>query len=197
MTEKLKPLLKNKNGLIVVVLLGILLLVATIPVDGGDKSSKSGQRDNQSDTVMENTGEDLLFSTVQDYCTYMEEKLEKSLAKVDGAGAVDVIISMKSTEEKVVEKDMPVSRSGTVETDSQGGSRQISSFDSGESTVYSSESGTSVPYVVKTLLPKVEGVIVIAQGAGNGSVSKNISDAIEVLFGIDAHKIKVVKMKTQ
>ncbi|MBQ7954411.1 MAG: stage III sporulation protein AG [Lachnospiraceae bacterium] len=197
MTEKLKPLLKNKNGLIVVVLLGILLLVATIPVDGGDKSSKSGQRDNQSDTIMENTGEDLLFSTVQDYCTYMEEKLEKSLAKVDGAGAVDVIISMKSTEEKVVEKDMPVSRSGTVETDSQGGSRQISSFDSGESTVYSSESGTSVPYVVKTLLPKVEGVIVIAQGAGNGSVSKNISDAIEVLFGIDAHKIKVVKMKTQ
>ena len=51
--------------------------------------------------------------------------------------------------------------------------------------------------MVKTLQPKVEGVLVIAEGAGNSVVKKNISEAVEVLFGIDAHRIKVAKKKVE
>ena len=51
--------------------------------------------------------------------------------------------------------------------------------------------------MVKTTSPQVEGVLVVCEGAGVGTVSKNITDAIEVLFGIEPHKIKVVKMKTR
>ena len=41
---------------------------------------------------------------------------------------------------------------------------------------------------------EVEGVVVCAKGAGNGKVAKNISEVIQALFGIEAHKIKIAKM---
>jgi len=40
----------------------------------------------------------------------------------------------------------------------------------------------------------IEGVIVVAEGGGNGTVSANITSAIEALLGIPTHKIKVLKM---
>lgn len=41
---------------------------------------------------------------------------------------------------------------------------------------------------------EIEGVAVSAKGAGNGKVAKNISEVIQALFGLDAHKIKIAKM---
>lgn len=193
MKDKWKSFLGNKNNLLIIVLVGVLFLVINIPI--GD-DSKSKQLDNTSDNITvskgESTGDEL-----QEYCTYLEEKLEQTLTKLDGAGEVAVLISMKSSEERIVEKDQAVSRSGTAEEDSQGGKRDVSSFDSEENTVYSSEGSNSEPYVIKVLQPEVEGIMVLAEGAGSGTVSKNISDALQALFGIEAHKIKVVKMETQ
>ena len=43
---------------------------------------------------------------------------------------------------------------------------------------------------------EVLGVVVVAQGAGTASVDKKILEAVEALFGIEAHKISIVKMKS-
>ena len=40
-------------------------------------------------------------------------------------------------------------------------------------------------------------MLVLAEGAGNGTVKKNITEAVEVLFGIEAHRIKVAKKKVE
>lgn len=194
MKEKYKALLKNKNNLVVVVLIGVLFLVITLPIE--DAGTKVKQTDNQYDVSGEQQVTDG-EGDLQEYCSYLENKLEKSLAKLEGAGAVEVLVSLKSSKERIVEKDQSITRSGSNERDSQGGNRDISDFDSKESTIYVSEGSASEPYVVKVLQPEVEGIMVIAQGAGKGAVSKNISDALQALFGIEAHKIKVVKMETQ
>lgn len=44
---------------------------------------------------------------------------------------------------------------------------------------------------------KVSGVVVVAQGAGDAVVETRISDAVKALFSVDAHKISIVKMKSQ
>ena len=41
---------------------------------------------------------------------------------------------------------------------------------------------------------EIEGVVVCARGAANGKVTKNISEVIQALFGLEAHKIKIAKM---
>ena len=44
---------------------------------------------------------------------------------------------------------------------------------------------------------KVCGVVVVAEGAGNIMVHTRILEAVEALFSIDAHKISIVKMRSQ
>ena len=41
---------------------------------------------------------------------------------------------------------------------------------------------------------KVEGVVVVAEGAGSATVDKNILDVVMALFNVEVHKIKIVKM---
>lgn len=41
---------------------------------------------------------------------------------------------------------------------------------------------------------EIEGVVVCAKGAANGKVAKNITEVIQALFGLEAHKIKIAKM---
>ena len=76
--------------------------------------------------------------------------------------------------------------------------RLISTYESNfeYETIYQTDSeGNKIPYVVKKIEPEIQGITVVAQGGGNAVVQKNISDVLEALFHIEAHKIKVVKMK--
>ncbi|MGI6071019.1 MAG: hypothetical protein ACOYBE_11455 [Blautia sp.] len=43
--------------------------------------------------------------------------------------------------------------------------------------------------------PSVTGVLIAASGADNLSVVENIQEAVQALFQVEAHKIKVMKMK--
>ena len=83
-----------------------------------------------------------------------------------------------------------------TEEDSQGGTRQSSKASKKENTVYASDSttqGSGSPYVSKELSPEIEGVVVIADGGGNAVVKENISSAVQALFDIEPHKIRIMK----
>ena len=207
--ESIVKFLKNKNNLLIIVLLGVLLMVIAIPVDtaGTGGKSASGSNNNRSYQTKntgindgETTGGGTGGSTgtgyvweQEQYIKEMEAKAESLLSGVNGAGQVKVMITLRASSEQVVEKDMPVTRSQTSEQDSQGGSRMVSEFTTEDATVYRKGNGYEEPYVVKTLSPSVEGVVVVAEGAGNGEVSKNLSEAVQILFGVEAHRVKVLK----
>ncbi len=199
----------RKDQLLIIILSGVLLMIIAWPVKTDDKKVSEGSTFSTFISEQNNTANGDVTDITQskgilndltpdeNYVVAMEEKVEKILSSIDQVGRTEVVITLKSSSEKIVEKDTPVTRSNTDEQDSQGGRRMVSSVDSGETTIYETESGKSSPYVVKTTSPQVEGVLVVCEGAGVGTVSKNITDAIEVLFGIEPHKIKVVKMKTR
>lgn len=192
MIDKCREFLKNKNNLIVVVLVGILLMVIALPVkkreDGGENRTNV---ENTEETEINNMR---YLTDEEDYVERMERRLEAALSRLDGAGEVKVMITLRASSEVVVEKDTTDSLSETREEDGEGGSRLVRVQDTEEATVYISESGQSSPYVVKTLTPQVEGVIVLAEGAGEGNVSMEILDAVRVIFGIEAHRVKVMKL---
>ena len=194
MTRNLKEFVKNKNNLIIIVLAGVLLMIIAWPV------KKETKINNTSNTNKMTESEDLLDNVnteqvEEEYVDRMEKKVEEILCNMEGAGQVKVVITIRSSSEKVVEKDLPVNRSNTTEEDAEGGKRTVNNVDAQENTVYSQTGNDSQPYVIKTVSPQVEGVLVLAEGAGSGEVSKNISDAIQVLFGIEAHRIKVIKLE--
>ena len=219
--DSIVKFLNNKNNLLIIVLLGVLFMVIAIPVDtaGTGGKSTSGYNNNSSYQT-ENTGTGYQAGGTagytagygetngsgtggstgtgyvweqEQYIKEMEAKAESLLSGVSGAGQVKVMITLRASSEQVVEKDMPVTRSQTSEQDSQGGSRMVSEFATEDATVYRKGNGYEEPYVVKTLSPSVEGVVVVAEGAGNGEVSKNLSEAVQILFGVEAHRVKVLK----
>ena len=197
----------GKDQFVICILVGILLIVIAVPSTEktSRKAAEYGLLDNKSDIIEENNGsEDDIgleiekINSTEEYERYMENKLEQAISVMEGAGKVKVIVTVSASKELVVEKDMPVTRSNTVENDSEGGSRNVNELNSMEETVYDRKSdGTSSPYVVKTLQPLVEGVVVIAQGGDRPEVKKNITEAIVALFDIEPHKIKKVKMKSE
>lgn len=182
----------TKENMIVLALTGVLLMVAALPTDGG-KRKEEADASVPADGVSGKEQE----QGMQSPSAGLERRLEKFLSCMDGAGRVKVMITFSSSEEQVVEKDAPSgSVSQTSENDGAGGSRSVMTRQTQESTVYvTGRDGTQSPYVSKTLSAQVEGVTVLAEGGGSRAVQKNITDVIEALFGIEAHKIKVAKLK--
>jgi stage III sporulation protein AG len=192
----------RKDQCLIIILTGVLLCVIALPVKKTETKSNisdmvSDTMEVKEDTSAENKdGESFSDGQTSDYVSYWEEKLEDALSYVEGAGEVRVLITLKESEEKIVEKDGPEQTSDTTEMDAAGGSRTTKESSLEKTTIYTTdESGSSIPYVVKTVSPTVEGVVVIAQGGDKLAVRQNIIEAIQVLFDVDMNKITVVKMK--
>lgn len=201
--ERIKKLFSREN-LLVLVLAGILLFIIALPSgETGRKAEDTaeGKEANLKLSGTEREGENT-FNTAEEeaglsYVADMERRLTEVLEEMAEVGKVRVMITLKSSGELVVEKEMPVSRSMTTETDAQGGCRTVNTSQVGESVVYSTEGGSSTPYVVKTYVPEIEGVLVVAEGAGSGTVNRTVTEIVQALFSVEAHKIKVVKMETK
>ena len=186
--------LKNlrKDQLLILLLVGILLLVIAVPVPkGNDQTIKSGESASAATAGQSQAGS----SDVDlDYIDYLENHLAENLAQINGAGEVSVMITLKSSTEKVIEKDNNQQTETVTESDSQGGTRTTSNLSQEESTIYEDRSdNTKSPYVSKTIAPQVEGVVVIASGGDNALVKENITEAVRALFDIDTHKIRIMK----
>lgn len=201
--ERIKKLFSREN-LLVLVLAGILLFIIALPSgETGRKAEDTaeGKEENLKLSGTEREGENTLKAAEEEaglsYVADMERRLTEVLEEMAEVGKVRVMITLKSSGELVVEKEMPVSRSMTTETDAQGGSRTVNTSQVGESVVYSTEGGSSTPYVVKTYVPEIEGVLVVAEGAGSGTVNRTVTEIVQALFSVEAHKIKVVKMETK
>ena len=202
----------KKDNMIILILMGVLLLVIAWPMEGYEEKDVgvSGLWDRNSSTIRETRDKQTSDSLTQEsYISqkYLEEeyvvdtlekRLEEILYAMQGVGQVRVMITLASRGEKIVEKDIPLERSNIVEEDSGGGSRNTNEMNSQEETVYSTNSqGDKTPYVIKETGVEVAGVSVVAEGGDNEVVQKNIGEVIQALFGIEEHKIKVVKMKYQ
>lgn len=127
------------------------------------------------------------------YEEILEQRVREILQHVDGVGTVDVMIVLKSSGEKVVQTDDSSSVSATEETDSAGGTRKVGSEEKTRTTVFQSGDGQNVPIIAKELKPELSGMIISASGGDNPTVRAEISAAMEALFDLPAHKIKVLK----
>lgn len=207
MRSELRGLAKRwfrRDNLIVMVLTGVLLFIIALPAKedrterkdlGSSENNLGNGTSARGAEAMEASGGSVESAAGADYASVQEEKLAALLSSIEGVGEVEVMLTFVSTEELVVEKDAPTARSSTVEKDSEGGTRTVTQYEQGDGTVFRSGSGSSEPYVIKTLYPRVEGVLVVAEGAGDGAINRSITAIAQALFGVEAHKVAVMPME--
>jgi stage III sporulation protein AG len=134
-------------------------------------------------------------TSFRDYEQAYEAKLRDILTKIVGVGEVEVLVTIDSTEEVQVEKNTKDTQQVTNEKGTNGETRHITDVTRTSDAVTMNQSGDQVPLVVKTVKPKIRGVVVVAKGAENVTVKKLISDAVERGLDVPPHRISVVPRK--
>lgn len=109
------------------------------------------------------------------YVEYLEDKLETTLSSVQGAGKVEVIVSLQSGFEYVyaTEEVVKETTSGTLSTTSL--------------VLVSGQ-----PVIVKEIYPVVKGVVVVAPGAKDISVRMNLLEAIQTILEVSNASITIL-----
>ncbi len=105
----------------------------------------------------------------ESYIAELEHKIVSVIQKIDGVGKVEVAITHDATNE----------------------------------SVYAYESGTNnilyvkgEPVIIKTLPPKILGVVVVAEGADNPIVRMKINEAVITLLDVDENRVQVFTHKS-
>lgn len=181
--------LPKKNQLLILFLTGVLLLVIIYPIPQGGTETEDG-----GEVAEQGAGEGTDTGMTGEYEAYLERKTEETLRQVQGVGEVTVMITLKSGGQKIIEKDQSGTTQTTEEEDSSGGTRTVKDSSSEKTSIYTQgKDGSSVPYVSKELTPEIEGVVVIAEGGDDAVAIRNITEAVQALFSVEAHKIKIMK----
>lgn len=208
--ETLQSILKvSKEKLIFIFCSGLLLFILSLPGDSdslvrqtsnmeaGITAADSGpgwdMTENGNGTADSGVaaGSSKASQAANSYEAELESRIRDILAGVEGVGEVDVMVVLKSSEEKVIRVDKSTSTSTTEEKNEGGQNRTIIQQDQSESTVM--DGASSSPVIEKELKPELSGIVISADGGGSAVVKAEISEAMEALFGLPSHKIKVLK----
>lgn len=175
LAQKLKK--KNKTDFLIMILLGVLVMIIALPTGSGGKEKAATEKEKESGTKGQEEKDVLSEET---YRASLEQQLEKLIEKMQGAGDSRVMITLADEGYTYVDKNTLTDDKKKEET----------------TVVYDTGEGDS-PYVVRRERPKVEGVVVVCEGGDSPGVVTEISDAVMSLFGLEPHKVIVVKMSVQ
>ncbi|MFI3175195.1 MAG: hypothetical protein R3Y53_08395 [Bacillota bacterium] len=177
---------KNSNLIFLIFLIGIVLLLL-----GGSLKDFTGDAEEVEVEMEENAPVVQLFEESQEpYATEIERRLADILSKVDGAGSVEVMVTYKSAEEKILAVDSYVEQSGSDES-----GKEVTYKEEVTTVLIEDENRGTEPFVVSEKMPKVEGVVVVAEGGDNAIVAQGLHNAVQAIFDVEAHKITILKMK--
>ncbi|MCL2704554.1 MAG: hypothetical protein FWE91_13290 [Defluviitaleaceae bacterium] len=125
----------------------------------------------------------------------LEARLEEILSLVEGAGTVRVMIHEARGQETVFAREQTLDESKTKELDSSGGSREQSQVRTNNLMVtLNRREGGDEPLVLYENAPKIEGVIIVAEGGGDIIVRDALIRAASGLLGVAVHKVTVLQM---
>ncbi|MBQ3146067.1 MAG: hypothetical protein IJB90_05950 [Clostridia bacterium] len=183
---------KNIENLVTFLVLLIITVIAVNTIWGTDKEETKSKDTN---TTYKQLADNLDSSNNENLEEYnLEEELEDILSKIAGVGKVQVLITYSETSEVVAMYNETYTSSNTEETDTNGGVRKIESTDTNKEIIYEEKDGEKIPITQKVIMPKMEGAIITAEGAGNVNIKTNIIQAVSAATGLSAYRIQVFEM---
>lgn len=163
--NKIGDVFKKYRYAVIVLLIGLILMA--IPEIKSGTSAES------------NTSVDPGKSSVQS----LEQKLSELLSKVDGAGEVEVILTVAAGEEIIYQTNDDCADTDTT-------------FSNNRNTVTVTDSDRNQTGLVRQVKSETyQGAIVVCSGANNPAVRLAIVDAVSRVTGLGANCISVLKMK--
>lgn len=121
--------------------------------------------------------EEVVTDEVSSYVNNLEKQLSSVLSKVEGAGNVNVIITVESGMETVIAmKTTTKEENGVITTE------EVPILVNGKTVV------------LKEMYPKIIGVLLVVQGANNFAVNYKLQQATISLLNIELDQIEILTM---
>ncbi len=146
-----------KEKMVLLAAAGLFILLLILP-DSSSKNTGVQEKEEVTEGMSDSSetssySGDETFLYLQEYTDYLENRLIAVLSDVDSVGEMEVMITLKASEEQIEEKDAST----------------------------------------KTIMPEIEGVVISCTGGGSAVVVEEITEAVQALFSVESHKIKVLK----
>lgn len=171
---KIWEFIKKNKFVMVVLLVGLVLIL--VPTSGSLAKKDTG-------TAGKATPADFSLSDT-------ESHIAAALSKIQGAGKVTVVLTLKSGTEQVLAKDETESSTTSGKSDPA----QTSSQHSSSVVVVSSGSSVQNPVTLKYIYPEYLGALVVAEGADDAAVKLQLVRAVSGLTGLGTDRIVITKM---
>lgn len=169
--KKLIAQLKKYKYAALVFVIGIALLLLPI-----GKSSKKAE-------VVQNSEE----QSDEEFLRSMEARLGALLSQINGAGAVQVMLTLHTGSRTEYQYDTQIS-SDTDGTD-------IRSSEERKTVILSEGSAYDKAAVSAVRYPQFQGALIVCEGADHPAVRLDLINAVSALTGLSSSQITVVKLK--
>ena len=183
---------KGVQNLVIMLIAGVVLLLISAYFastrDGGSGNEELGIRS-------EELIEPFVGTSQVSQEAYLARQMEDILSLVAGAGQVRVMLTL-GTPAGVYAVNTQMSLSITTEEDGEGGLRNIDTETSSNNYVMVRQAdGSERPLRLQEMRPTIEGVIIVAEGAGDITVRDALVRAAHTVLGIGAHRVQVFQMQ--
>ena len=119
-----------------------------------------------------------------------QQSVADSLAQIEGAGRVEVLLSLEAGEESVYASDVSQSSQSTG-----GSSDSTSETYQSTMSILSDGSYGETPVLIKSKYPTFRGAVILCKGADSDTVRLQIVQAVSALCGISSDHISISKLK--
>ncbi len=163
----------NTRLLIIILLLGVALLA----LNGLPRRSSAKKDETRSVAAFDR----------EEYTRSLEQRLEKALSSVRGAGRVSVMITLADSGQNIYAQDEQSEKKSSGNADSTVSNSSDSAF-----VLKNDSGGGQSPVLVRNDLPKVSGVLVTAEGAADAEVKNNLVCAVKAVLDVKTHRVQVL-----
>lgn len=185
---------KSIENLVVFLILLIITIIAINTIWGDEKEENQNNNETSYKQLAENLDNKINSNNIELSEYNLEQSLEDILSKMAGVGKVQVLVTYSESSEVVAMYNEKSTSSNTEETDTNGGTRKIEQTDVDKEIIYEEKNGEKNPITQKVIMPKIEGAVITAEGAGNVNIKTNIIQAVSAATGLSTYRIQVFEM---
>ena len=187
LVQTVQRLIENKKVQLILALILVLLAIrlyfpAAAPGPDAELVRASASSSTQTNAAIQ---------AMQTYQGSLEKQLESVLGQIKGAGQVSVMLTLASSNDVEVASNTQATSRTTEEKDPSGTSKLTTEeTHSSQPVMARNTSGDSV-VKLKELTPEISGVVVIASGASDPKMQASLTQAVQTILSLPAHRVRV------
>lgn len=145
----------------------------------------SKQEANIQTEISKNSEQAIQSATYEDHLT---QQLEEVFSHMAGVGKVQVLLTLEDGGEMMVLQDLDYTRTEQEESDASGASRKSLEEQRQTETVRDAQ---DQPYILRENVPKVRGILILAEGAESSVVRQELLRSAQALLGVSADEVHI------